>query len=212
MIFLRRFYSSSIGRKFFVAVAGICLCGFLVLHLLGNLLIFKGAPVFNRYASALDSNPLIPAAELILAGFFLLHILIALWLRYENKRARPMGYARYEDKGGRTWGSRTITWTALMVLAFLIVHLKSIRFGDKSRGVYHLVMASLQNPFVAIFYVISMGALALHLSHGVQSAFQTLGLNHPKYTPLVKTLGRLFAAVICIGFAAIPIWALFLKP
>ena len=208
MSFLRRFYSSSIGRKFFVATAGILLCGFLVLHLLGNLLIFKGTDVFNHYASALDSNPLIPYAEIILAGLFLLHILIALWVRYENNKARPVGYAQYSSKGGRTWGSRTMTWTAFIVLAFLIVHLKSIRFGDKSQGIYHLVVSNLQNPYYAVFYIISMLALMLHLSHGFQSAFQSVGVNHPQYTPSIKNLSRIFAVVICLGFASIPLWVM----
>jgi succinate dehydrogenase / fumarate reductase cytochrome b subunit len=208
MSFLRRFYSSTIGRKFFVAIAGVLLCGFLVLHLLGNLLIFKGTDVFNHYASALDSNPLIPYAELILAGLFLLHILIALWVRYENNKARPIGYIKYEAKGGRTWGSRTMTWTALLVLAFLIIHLKSFRFGDKSQGIYHLVVSNLQNPYCAVFYIISMLALMLHLSHGVQSAFQSLGVNHTQYTPSIKNLGRIFAVMIGLGFASIPFWVI----
>ncbi len=206
MSFLSRFYSSSLGRKFFVAGAGLSLCGFLVLHLSGNLLIFKGPGVFNHFAQTLDSNPFILPAELILAGLFLLHIAIALIVRYHNYQARPIGYVKYSAKGGRTWGSRTMTATAFIVLAFLIIHLKDFRFGDRSQGVYHLVVSCLKNPYYAVFYIIAMLSLSLHLSHGFQSAFQTFGLNHPKYTPAIKKLGYLFAAVIGLGFSSIPFW------
>ena len=99
-----------------------------------------------------------------------------------------------------------MTATAFIVLAFLIIHLKDFRFGDRSQGVYHLVVSCLKNPYYAVFYIIAMLSLSLHLSHGFQSAFQTFGLNHPKYTPAIKKLGYLFAAVIGLGFSSIPFW------
>ncbi|MDE2040042.1 MAG: succinate dehydrogenase cytochrome b subunit [Elusimicrobia bacterium] len=202
------FFSSSIGRKIVVALAGLLLCLFLVVHLAGNLLIFAGAPTFNHYAAALEHNPLLPAAEIGLLALFLLHILFSLKLRWENHRSRPVGYAESASKGGRTPGSRTMLVSALLLLAFLAVHIKTFRFGHPGDSLYRMVMTWFSNPYYSAFYVLSMAALALHLSHGVQSGFQTLGLNHPRYTPIIRALGVAFAVALCTAFAAIPLWAL----
>jgi len=210
MCMLCKIFGSSIGRKVMVALAGLALCGFLIVHLAGNLFFFVGEGAFNHYAEAIANNKLLPAAEIALLVLFALHILVSLKLRWENKQARPVGYEKYQSKGGRSWGSSTMTWTALLVLAFLIVHLKTFRFGNDDQGLYALVMSWFKNPFYVAFYVIAMLGLGLHLSHGVQSAFQTLGLNHPKYTPAIRKLGFAFAFVICAGFASIPLWAFFM--
>jgi succinate dehydrogenase / fumarate reductase cytochrome b subunit len=204
---IKEIAGSSIGRKFSVAVAGLLLCGFLVFHLAGNLILFAGPGPFNRFAETLDKNPLIPVAEIGLAVLFILHMVVALILRWRNARARPVGYVDYESKGGRTLGSRTMTVSALILLAFLIIHLKDFRFGDDSNGHFQMVIGAFQNKVYASFYVLAMIALGLHLSHGFQSAFQTLGINHPRYTPLIKKTGVLFAVVIAGGFAVLPIWA-----
>ncbi len=209
MCHLCRIFGSSIGRKVIVALMGLALCGFLVAHLAGNLFIFVGEGAFNHYAETLAANKLLPVAEIGLFVVFALHILVSLKLRYENNQARPARYAEYQSKGGRSWGSSTMTWTALLVLAFVIVHIKTFRFGNDEHGLYQLVMGWFKNPLYVGFYVVALLGLMLHLSHGVQSAFQTLGLNHPKYTPAIRKLGMLFAFVICAGFASIPIWAYF---
>lgn len=193
-----------------VAAAGLLLCGFLVTHLAGNLLLFAGQDVFNRYANTLETNPLLLPAEVILAALFLIHAAVSLILRWQNKQARPVAYAESRGKGGRTPGSKTMAYTGVLVLAFLIVHIKSFKFGDKSDGLFQLVMASFRNPLYSSFYVIAMAGLGLHLSHGFQSAFNTLGLSHPKYTPLVKRAGLLFSAAIALGFALLPLWAYFI--
>lgn len=208
MCHLCRLFNASIGKKILVAVAGILLCGFLITHLAGNLLLFVGPGYFNKYATALESNPLLPLAEAILLLIFLVHIVWSLRVRYENKKARPVAYEEYKAKGGRTPGSRSMTWTALLILVFLVIHIKMFKFGMDSAGLYHLVMGSLAKPAIGAFYLVCLGALMLHLSHGVQSAFQTLGLNHPRYFPAVKILGRLFALVIAGGFMAITVFAL----
>lgn len=191
-----------------VALAGLLLCGFLVAHLAGNLFLVAGEPAFNGYAEALEENPLLPIAEIGLAAIFLLHIVMSLIARYQNAQARPVGYVMQKAKGGRTPGSRTMIISGLLVLLFLIIHLKTFRFAEEPESLYKLVMAAFKNPLYSGFYVLAMGGLALHLSHGVQSAFQTFGLNHPRYTPLIKKAGLAFALVICGGFAALPIWAL----
>lgn len=207
MCTLCRFFKSSIGRKVVVGLAGLLLCGFLITHLAGNMFLFVGEGAFNHYAETLGKNPLLPGAEIVLALLFFIHIVVSLRLRYENKQARPAGYEDAKAKGGRTPGSRSMTWTALLVLAFLIVHIKTFRFGDDAEGLYRLVMTWFANPLYAGFYVVAMLGLGLHLSHGVQSAFQTLGLNHPRYTPAIRKISVLFAVVIAGGFMFIPIWA-----
>jgi succinate dehydrogenase / fumarate reductase cytochrome b subunit len=185
------------------------LCGFLVTHLAGNLFLFVGEEAFNHYAEMLEHNPVLPAAEIALAALFLLHIVVAVKVRWNNAQARTTPYVVYKDKGGRTAGSKTMSWTAGLVFLFLIVHLKSFRFGNEPDGLFRLVSESFQNPLYSGFYVAAMLALGLHLSHGFQSAFQTFGLNHPRYTPLVKIAGLAFAAMITLGFASMPVYFFF---
>lgn len=199
--------NSSIGKKIQVALAGLLLCGFLVTHLAGNLLLFVGEGTFNHYAETLENNPFLVPAEIVLVALFLVHIVLALKLRFENRAARPVPYADAESKGGRTAGSSTMAITGTLVLAFLIIHIKTFKFGDAPKGLYDLVLRMFGNPLYSGFYVIAMGGLMLHLSHGFQSAFQTFGVNHPKYTPMIKRVGGIFAFVIAGGFAFIPIWA-----
>lgn len=205
---LCKLFSSSIGRKVIVGAAGLLLCGFLVTHLAGNMLMFVSEGAFNNYAKTLEHNPFLPLAEGGLLVLFALHILISLKLRWENRMARPARYAEQHSKGGRSIGSRTMTYTALLVLAFLIVHIKTFKYGNsEEHGLFQLVTSSFHNAVYAGFYVLAMIALGMHLSHGIQSAFQTFGLNHPRWTPLIRKFGFAFAVIICGGFAAIPIWA-----
>ena len=199
---------SSIAKKISVALAGILLVGFLAMHLAGNLFLLAGPQAFNGYAKHLADNPILPAAEILLAALFMWHIAAALVARAQNLKARPEGYKNQRAKGGRTCGSRSMTATALLLLAFLIVHLKSFRFAADRSDLYALVMKDFQNKYYVGFYVLAMGALALHLSHGIQSAFQTFGINHPRYTPWIKRAGVAVAIVLAAGFAFLPVWAL----
>jgi succinate dehydrogenase / fumarate reductase cytochrome b subunit len=118
------------------------------------------------------------------------------------------------SKGGRTWGSRTMTYTAFLLLAFLVIHVACFKYGWRSgfkdEELFQRVMGFFRNPWYAGFYVLALGGLGLHLSHGFESAFQTLGVNHPKYTPFIKACGLFFAVAVAGAFAAIPIWACFL--
>lgn len=209
MSFLCRLYHSSIGKKVFVAAAGLLLCGFLVTHLAGNLFLLVGEEAFNYYAETLEKNPLLIPAEVVLASLFLGHIVLTLALKLQNRSARPVVYQVSATKGARTMGSRSMAVTGLLVLAFLIIHIKSFKFGDKPNGLFNLVMVSFSDWRYTAFYVLAMAGIAVHLSHGFQSAFQTLGVNHPRYTPLIKAAGLGFAILIPLGFAALPVWAYF---
>lgn len=206
-----RILSSSIGKKVVVAIAGLLLCGFLLTHLAGNMFLFVGEQAFNRYADALMANPAIIPAEIVLASIFLVHILLSLKVTWENRQARPTRYEMFVSKGGRTLGSSTMAVSGLLLLTFLVVHIKTFKFVDHSDGLYRVVMDAFANKLYSGFYVVAMCALGLHLSHGVQSAFQTFGLRHPRYTPLIKAAGIFFAAAVATGFATLPIWAGFIK-
>lgn len=205
--FLKRVVLTSIGRKFVMAVTGLALGAFMLIHLAENLLLFYGEKAYNGWVDLLLSNPFIIYAELALAAIFLLHIVSAVWVRWEDWRSAPAGYEERKWQGGRTLGSATMLYTAAAILAYLVYHLVDFRFGDHSVGFYQMVTGAFRDPLFVTVYVAGALALALHLSHGMQSAFQTLGVNHPKYTPLIKIAG-LLVALSMIGFALISVYFL----
>ncbi len=207
MNLLRLIFNSSVGKKALVAVAGLLLCGFLVVHLGGNLILFSGETAFNGYAASLDKNPLIPLAEIILAVLFIGHIALALGMKAENVRARPENYKLKRWKRDRWYGSKTAFYSGLIILVFLVIHLKDFRFATAPHGLYRLVLGSFKSAPYAGFYAVAMGALGLHLGHGFQAAFQSLGLRHPRVRPAVDAFGAAFAFIVAGGFAIIPIWA-----
>ncbi len=224
--------STSVGRKFVMAITGLLLCGFLVAHLGGNLLLYVGdkGKSYNEYAHTLHKNAgLLAIAEIGLFGLFIAHIVIALQVSAENRLARKTGYVMRQSKQeGRLAadGWRPDTWmlaSGLIVLGFMVLHL--IDFSWELRPETHfykstdgkllepydkaVAILSTSNPLSVIVYAIGTFVLILHLGHGVQSALQTLGFNHPKYTPLIKLLGLLFAIAIGLGFFSFPVfWAL----
>ncbi len=225
MGWLLRALSTSVGRKFVMAITGLLLCGFLVAHLAGNLLLFVGAQQYNDYAHALHKNEaLLWVAETGLFALFIAHIVIALQVSAENRLARKVGYATSQSKQEGRYaadGFRPDSWmlaTGIVVLGFIILHLidfkfeqrpdKSLYVGANGAAVEPAVKAAnlLKTPLTRIGYGIGCLFLIFHLAHGFQSAFQTLGVNHPKYTPLIKLVGLLFAIAIGVGFASFPLW------
>lgn len=206
------FLESSIGKKIMVALAGLLLCGFLITHLAGNLFLFAGAPAFNRYAEFLESQALLPLAEGGLLVLFLIHIALSVRARMANWAARPIGYAAPSDKGARTPGSRTMAVSGSLILLFIVIHVATIKYqvgGAMGPTLYDHVTGWFRNPLYAGFYVLAMIGIGLHLSHGVQSSFQTFGVSHPRYTPLIKALGLAFAAVVALAFASMPLYFCF---
>lgn len=212
-----RFFSSSIGLKQLVGATGLALCGFLVTHMAGNFLILVSKDAFNTYAHKLTSNPLIYVAEAILAGLFLMHLGLAMRLAFENKAARPERYAVKRATGrGTTFASKTMPLTGLVILAFLISHLLNMKFGTYYettldgivvRDLYRTVMEYFSDPLHTAWYVVAMVTAGIHTSHGFGSAFQSLGINHPKYNPLIKLLTKLYGLFIAVGFSGIAIWS-----
>ncbi len=200
--------TSSIGKKLLMAITGLAFCGFLTSHLAGNLFLYLGKDAFNAYAEKLHSlGGLITVAELGLLTFALIHVITGVTLFLQNWQARPSRYAVNKSGGGRTLGSRTMPYTGLFLLVFVILHLVNFHFVDKTeRTIYTIVAEAFSNSGYVIFYIVAMVVAAIHVSHGLWSAFQTLGLNHPKYTPAIKGLGYVFALIVGIGFGFIPVY------
>ncbi len=205
--FIKRFITTSIGRKAVMAVSGLLLGGFMLVHLAENLLLFKGEMFYNGWVDLLLSNPVTPFLEVGLLFIFIAHIITGVWVRVEDFINAPRGYEARKWQGGRTIGSATMLYTAAAILAYLVYHLLTFRFVDHSMGFYQMVTGAFRSPVFVAVYVAGSAALALHLSHGMQSAFQTLGLSHPKYTPLIK-IGGMIVAVSMIGFALISVYFL----
>ena len=211
-----RLLSSSIGQKFVMGVTGLLLCGFLVAHLAGNLLLFAGAEQFNEYAHALHKqHELLLVAETGLLVLFLAHVYLAISTAKGNFQARTSFYAMKQTKvPGRVIGANSWMFASgAVVLGFVILHLIDLRLGLRAdikylpendpAAPYVNTIAVLSNPISRLIYGIGVIVLGVHLSHGFASAFQSLGLNHPKYMPLIKLIGKIFAFAIAIGFFSI---------
>jgi succinate dehydrogenase / fumarate reductase cytochrome b subunit len=205
-----RFVSSSAGKKQIMAVTGLGFCLFLATHLVGNLTLYGGRNFFLSYIEHLHSlGYLITAAELGLVFFALVHIAFGLVLFIENNAARPVRYAVKKNAGGRTLGSATSPYTGLLILVFVLIHLLTFRFVDKTSVTdFEILTQKLAQPGWALFYIAGVVIVAIHISHGFWSGFQTLGLNHPKYMPLIKRFGMLFSIIMGAGFASIPVFVL----
>ena len=209
---LKQALSASIGKKAWMAVSGLLLVGFLVTHLLGNLLYFAGdeGTTFNAYAETLSSNPLLPVVELLLATLFLAHIALGIRVSMENRGARDVPYHAHANHGGRTTGSRSMVITGVVVLIFIVIHLLDFRLDSSAHeDMAAAVQAKLRSGGGALTYGVGVAALGIHLSHAIASAFQTLGLNHPKYDALIQVAGRGLAALLTLGFLAFPIFIYF---
>jgi len=209
MGWLGSLYRSSIGKKSIMAASGLLLALFLLAHLLGNSVSFLGREAFNAYAEKLHSvGSLIYLFEIGLLGLFLVHIITGIILYLENLGARPSRYSVNTSEGGRSLGSRTMPYTGVIILIFIIVHLMNFHFTDKSVPVADLVRQLLSRPGLASFYILSLLAVALHLSHGAWSLFQSIGLNHEKYNQLLLKGALVFSILVGTVFILIPVLAL----
>jgi len=202
-------YRSSIGKKSIMAASGLLLSLFLLAHLIGNSTSFLGREAFNAYAEKLHSmGALVPVFEFCLLALFLIHIFTGIILYLENLQARPARYSVSTSEGGRSWGSRTMPYTGVIILVFIVVHLMNFHFTDKSVAVADMVRKLLSRPALALFYIISLLAVAVHLSHGAWSLFQSIGLNHDKYNGLLLKGALAFSILVGAVFILIPIMAI----
>ncbi|MFO1020165.1 MAG: succinate dehydrogenase cytochrome b subunit [Planctomycetales bacterium] len=216
---LIRAVTSSIGQKILMGLTGLMLCGFLVGHLSGNLLMYKGAKHYNEYAHFLHSSELLPLAEVSLLVLFTVHIYLGFSTARLNNSARQVEYAEKQSKLPASplifRPHNLMVSTGIVVLVFLIVHLLDMRFAElglrrraPSPGMlpFDHAIEVLKDPLSAAVYVVGSLVLGVHLAHGFQSAFRSIGFSHPKYTPFLKKLGIVFAIVIAVGFASLPIF------
>ncbi len=205
----------SIMKKVIMAITGLFLISFLVVHLSGNLLLFKadGGKAFNEYAHFMSTNPLIRTMEIILFAGFIFHIIDGILLTIQNRKARPVKYAVQKSSPNSNWPARNMGITGSIILIFLVIHLKSFfvehRFLGNETPMDQLVKEAFNDPFYAGFYVIAMVLLGLHLSHGFKSAFQSLGLRHSSYFNIIKYIGIIFSIVVPAAFASMPIYFYF---
>lgn len=199
---------SSIGKKLLMALTGLGFISFLAGHLAGNLTIYGGKDAFNNYAAHLHAlGPIVTAAELGLLFFAVIHIVTGAFLFYENLKARPERYKVNKCGGGRTIGSATMPYTGFLVLLFLIFHLLNFHFVDKTdTTIFQIVSDAFKSPVYVMIYVLAMVIVALHVSHGFWSAFQSLGANHPKYMPAIMTASIAIAVIFGIGFGFLPVY------
>ncbi|MBA2303071.1 MAG: succinate dehydrogenase cytochrome b subunit [Acidobacteria bacterium] len=215
----RRVLSSSVGTKLLMGLTGAALFVYMLLHLAGNALILAGEDVFNEYSHMLISNPLILPIELGLLAVFLLHVYKAVTMWMSNRAARPVGYLKKELAGHtsrKSLSSSTMIGSGLFILGFVVIHVKQFKFGtfyqvtdSTVRDLYQTEIEVFQNPFWVTVYVLATLLVGLHLRHGFASAFQSLGLDHPLYTRRLTALGVLFALLIGVGLAVIPVWVYF---
>jgi succinate dehydrogenase / fumarate reductase, cytochrome b subunit len=226
MKLITNIFGSSLGKKYIMAISGFVLFLFVVGHLLGNLQIFLGPEVINKYGHFLQSNPeLIWPARFFLLFMLVLHIWSAIRLSAENRAARPVSYATFKPVGS-TYASRTMLMSGVIIFLFIIYHLLhfTVRvdyinltgesfttFIDPAdpahprHDVFKMMVVGFSNVWVSAFYIVSMALLCMHLSHGVSAMFQSVGWKNKVYGPFLDRFARLSAIAIFIGYVSIPV-------
>ncbi|MEO6669832.1 MAG: succinate dehydrogenase cytochrome b subunit [Ferruginibacter sp.] len=226
----KHFFTSSIGKKFTMGLTGFFLISFLIVHCFLNSMIFfnDGGETFNHWGHFMGSNLIIRTMELGLFAFLILHIIQGLMLWAQNNASRPVKYAMNKPERNSTWYSRSMGLLGTLILMFLVLHLyhfwvpsrfggmaqvhalETTTLGDYANQEAHNLYKEMQvvfqnNLLVVIVYVLGVVSLFWHLLHGFQSAFQTFGINHKRYTPIIKGIGVIYSVVICLLFALMPI-------
>jgi succinate dehydrogenase / fumarate reductase cytochrome b subunit len=208
-------FSTSVGTKILIGVTGLALFLYLVVHIAGNALVFFGPTVFNQYSHQLLSNPLVPVIEIGLVLIFVIHIYKTVRMFIGNQQARPVAYAQKKYAGApsrKSLASSTMIVSGLWLLLFVVIHVKQFKYGTEYdaggvRDLYRLEMENFGNPLLVGFYVLSMVVVGSHLWHGIASACQSLGADHPRWTPRLLAAGKALAVAIAAGFMLIAVWA-----
>ncbi len=206
-----RFWNSTNGKKAVMAVTGAILFFFVIGHMLGNLQVFEGAEKLNAYGRFLRGVPeLLWAVRIGLLVSVILHIWASVQLAVRKTQARPLAYSK-RDAIVSSYASRTMYWSGPILLAFIIFHLLHFTAGIVHPGadfvegdIYHNVVAGFQVWYVSAWYIFSMILLGLHIRHGAWSMFQSLGMNHPRHTPILQKAALVFSVVIVLGYISIP--------
>jgi succinate dehydrogenase / fumarate reductase cytochrome b subunit len=213
-----RVFQSSVGTKILIGLSGFLLFLYLIIHVTGNTLVLVGPEAFNGFHEFMTSNPLLPAIEVALLLVFLLHIFKTIGMFLANRQARPVAYQVKKPAGPpsrKSLASTTMIVGGLWLVAFLLIHVRTFRFpngyqtADGHLDLYALEMDTLASPLTAAFYVLSMLVIGSHLWHGVSSAFQSLGADHPSWTPRILVFGRVASVAIAGMFIVITLWVFF---
>jgi len=204
-----RTLSTSVGKKQLMAVTGLLFLLFLATHLLGNLSIYGGSAAFVAYAEHLHAlGKLLVVAEVGMALALIIHVTTAVFLFFENHRARPVTYEVDKSGGGRTFSSQTMPYTGVLILGFIGVHLATFshHFVDQTtRNIFQIAVSVLSRKVYLAIYLLGVIVVAFHVRHGLWSAFQTVGANHPKYMPFIQKLSIVFAVIVALGFGSLPL-------
>jgi succinate dehydrogenase / fumarate reductase, cytochrome b subunit len=214
---------SSLVKKYWMALTGLFLCVFLVVHLAGNLTLLdvssEGQLRFNAYSEFMTTFPVIKVVSYLLYFSILFHAFDGLYLAYQNRQARPIRYVKENRAANRSWASNNMALLGTIILVFIVIHMRSfwyeMHWGDigmdsaGNKDLWSVTVAAFQSPLYTGFYVLCMVVLAYHLLHGFQSAFQSLGINHRRYNPIIKGVGLFFGVVIPVLFALLPVWLYF---
>jgi succinate dehydrogenase / fumarate reductase cytochrome b subunit len=226
MASLLKALKSQVGRKILTGITGIGLIIFIITHLLGNLKLFGDAQAFNEYTYALESlGWILYVLEAGLLFAFLLHAYLGISIWWKRRKSRPEGYNKYQSKGGpshQTWASKSMIFTGIVLLIFLVFHIDTFKFGatdmvmldggHEARDLKSLVVATFQNPLYAFGYTAVMILLGFHLGHGFWSAFTSLSMKHNQYSALIYSIGIIFAILMAVGFLFIPLYIYFGGP
>jgi succinate dehydrogenase / fumarate reductase cytochrome b subunit len=208
----KRFYNAAIGKKIVMGVTGLIGIGFVIGHMAGNLLVFRGPDAMNAYAHFLKSTgELLWLVRIVLIAAVILHVIAAYQLTMQNRAARPVGYVKREPQV-TTLAARTMRWGGVILLLFIPLHILHFTTGTirpsgafSETDVFGNVIASFRIWWVTLLYVISMIALGLHLYHGAWSSVRSIGYAHPSKDPLHRRIALAIAAVVWLGFTAVPV-------
>jgi succinate dehydrogenase / fumarate reductase cytochrome b subunit len=206
-----RFYQTAVFKKAIMAITGLILFLFVIGHMVGNLQIYAGRETLDAYGRLLHSVPeFLWAARIILLTCVTLHIVTTVQLALMKNEARPVPYVK-KDNSHSSYASRTMYWSGPIVAAFIVYHILHLTLGVAQPSVYvqgavyDNVVYGFQNYAISAFYILSMALLCTHLYHGAWSMFQSVGINHPRYTPMLKKFAALMAIIIFIGNVSIPV-------
>lgn len=213
---------TQVGRKILTAITGLALAIFIIFHLIGNLMLFGGPQAFNEYTLKLESMGwLLYLAEAVLALFFLVHAYEGIVIYLRKRKARPQNYAMYKSKGDpsrQSLSSRSMIFTGIVLLVFLVIHLKTFKYGEtetviingqQARDLKTLVIDTFQDPLYAFGYTFVMILLGFHLGHGVWSAFTSLTVSDKRLSGVIYAIGIIFAILMAVGFIFIPLYIYF---
>ncbi|MFM2314175.1 MAG: hypothetical protein RLZZ04_3451 [Cyanobacteriota bacterium] len=215
---LINFYTSPVGKKIITGITGLGLSLFVLVHMVGNLTLFTGSTAYNQLAHVIDSlGILLYLIEFSLLAIAILHAVIGITIRLNTLKARPVNYTQLKSVGApskQSLSSRSMLLTGMVLLVFLVLHLGTFKFGTyystvingvEMRDLSSLVIEKFKNPAYAFGYTAVMIMLAVHLRHGIWSAWQSVGLLNSKISPVVYAIALIFAILIAVGFIALPV-------